>query len=329
MKCLVTGATGFVGGHLCERLATDGHTVYALARKTSRKKVLKRSGAKIVIGDLDSAGVFTELAGEIDTVFHLAAITKALRPNDFFNINTVGTRNLLRGLRRGAFRGHVVYLSSLAAAGPVRDARSRRKEEDDEEPVSDYGESKLAAEDILRQHLANGCTYTILRPGAIYGPREHEIYEVLKIMQRAHIAFRLGGGVYSQFTHVHDVVDALVLAGRNPAGRGRLYNINNDPVWSLDDIVDLASRHLGHTVYTIPIPVLLARGLANTVDFVGRLRRKSVSPLTRDKLHELEARYWAGDAARAERELGWTSKWEFPRGLEETIAWYRRKGWLR
>lgn len=328
MRCFVTGATGFVGGHLCERLIQDGHEVRALARSTSKTALLEKVGARIVVGDMDSINVFAAQAQEVDMVFHLAAITKALRRRDFYRVNYMGTRKLVEGLRRGAFRGRVVYLSSLAAAGPARNPNVPRTENDTEAPVSDYGRSKLKAEKAFFKHLPKGSSGVVLRPGAIYGPREHEIYEVLKVMMRLGIAVKIGSGVSVQLTHVEDVVEGLLRAAFRPEASGRTYILSDPGVWSFDQVVELAGESLGKQVRLIPLPLFVGEGLAKVFDIASRIAGKSLSPLTYDKIREMRARYWVGDSSLAEKELEWKPTWDFPRGMQHTIEWYRKEGWL-
>ncbi len=323
MKCFITGGTGFVGGHLCDRLAREGHEVYAIVRKTSKKKHLKNAKVRLINADLDAINVFARHAGGIDLVFHLAAITKANRPRDFYHVNTDGTENLLRGLKRGAFQGRLVLLSSLAAGGPVEDAKSPRSEESPDNPVSHYGKSKRQAEEAARKLLPEGSSLSILRPGAIYGPREKDIYEVVKTMKKTGLSFQIGHGVEAQMTHVEDVVDGLMRAGFSEEAAGRLYYLNDEQAWSVREMTRLAAEGLGRRVRTIRVPVWAARGAGFALDFFGRVAGRPLSPLTRDKVRELTAGAWAADSSRIRKELGWQPRWDLPAGLQQTIKWYR------
>lgn len=328
MKCFVTGATGFVGGHLCERLAREGHEVYALARRSSKRDLLESVGARIVEGDVHSTNVFARHAEQIDVFFHLAAITKAVRPSQFFEINADGTESIARGLKRGAFRGRVVLLSSLAAGGPATDATTPRKETDADKPVSDYGTSKLEGEKRLQRLLPEDAGWVVLRPGAIYGPREHEIYEVIKVLNRFGTAIRFGQGVHAQMTHVEDVVEGLIRAGFADEAAGKTFYLNDDAVWSFEALISLIAESLGRPVRVIGAPLFAGRGLAWLLDMAGIVARRPLSPLGRDKVHELEAKFWIGDSSLARKELSWEPRWNFPDGLRETIEWYRANKWL-
>jgi nucleoside-diphosphate-sugar epimerase len=323
MKCLVTGATGFVGGHLCERLVAEGHEVFAMARTSSKRDLLEGIGARIVNGTLDSINVFAHYAAEIDVVFHLAAVTKPVNERDFFAVNARGTERMIRGLNRGDFRGRVVYLSSQAAGGPARNRQRPRKESDKDHPVSIYGRSKRAGEKCVREKLPQGCTWTILRPGAIYGPREHEILEVLRMIERRGIAVGFGESLYVQMTHVEDVVEGLLRAAFNPQASGKTYYLCNRPAWTFEEIVHMAAEALGKDVRIIRLPLFSGRLIGSTLDIVSRLAGRSVAPFGRDKMREMEARYWIADPSLLESELNWSSKYDFPQGLQSTVRWYR------
>lgn len=328
MRCLVTGATGFVGSHLVERLAREGHEVLALARPTSNRSHLESLGVRIVNGTIDSINVFAYYAEELDVVFHLAAVTKPLREDDFRRVNTVGTERLLRGLRRGEFRGRVVLLSSLAAGGPAAGPQEPRREADKDAPVSKYGKSKLAAEKAVKEGAPQGSTWSILRPGAIYGPREHEILEVLRMIHRQGLAVQFGPPVVLQMTHVADVVDGLVRAAFVPEARSQTYYLADRCAWSFEEIVTLAAEALGRRVRILRLPMRAGWALARCLDTGSRLAKRSLAPLGCDKLREMEARYWLADPAKLESELGWRARVPFPEGLRENVEWYQQEGWL-
>ncbi len=328
MKCFVTGATGFVGGHLCERLVRDGNDVIALVRPGSKRHDLAMSGVHVAEGDMNSVNVFAQHAEEAQVVFHLAAITKAVRKKDFARVNTDGTANLVAGLVRGGFAGRVVLLSSLAAGGPAEDEKTPRTEGDPDAPVSAYGQSKLDAEAVLRKGLPASCSYAILRPGAIYGPREHEIYEVLKLVRKHGRAVRFGAGVHVQMTHVEDVVDGLVRMAFQLDAAGANYYINDERVWTFDQIISLAARYFEMPVKIVSAPIWVGNLLGSALDLAGRYKGYPLSPLGRDKMHEIEARFWHADSTLMRQETGWAPKWTFEEGFPATMEWYRKKGML-
>ncbi|MEO8377235.1 MAG: NAD-dependent epimerase/dehydratase family protein [Candidatus Sumerlaeota bacterium] len=328
MKCFVTGATGFVGGRLCQELRAQGHSVFALARSMSNSEIVRDCGCNVVEGSVDSINVFARHAETTDVFFHLAAITKALSRQEFIDVNVRGTAKVLAGLARGGFRGKFVLLSSLAAGGPAVDEKTPRRESDPDAPISDYGRSKLGAEKVMKKRLPRNATYTILRPGAIYGPREHEMLEVFRMMARTGVAFQLGSSIHTQMTHVEDVVDGLLRVASNPATNGKTYYQNDATAWSFTSIVRLVSESLNKPVRVVRLPRFMGGPIAGCLDLAGRLRGKPLSPFGRDKLKEMDGQYWIADASRLEADTGWKPRWSLPQGLPQTIDWYRENGWL-
>lgn len=328
MRCFVTGGSGFVGSHLCERLRADGHEVWALVRKTSNVAHLEACGARLIEGSLESQNVIARWAPECDVVFHLAAVTKSLRPEGFRENNVRGTFNLLRGLERGDFKGRILYLSSLSAGGPAPSASTLRRERDLDRPVSLYGKSKRAAERVVKEKLPPGCTFTILRPGPIYGPRELDILEVFKMMQNQGIAVQFGAGVVIQMTHVEDIVSGIVAAAFSEAAAGKTYYLTEPTRWRFADIIELAQELVDRPVRLIRLPMWTASALGAGYDLAGRIAGRLLGPMSRDKAREMTARFWLGDPGLIERELGWEAKWAFPDGLRATLAWYRKEGKL-
>ncbi len=328
MRCLVTGATGFVGGHLCERLLAEGHEVLALARPGSRRAVLEPLHVELVEGTLDSTNVFARVAGRCDMVFHLAALTKALDRGEFRNVNVQGTERLMSGLARGGFEGRVVLLSSLAAGGPAPDPSTPRRIEDPDEPVSHYGRSKRKAERALRRSLSEGMEFCILRPGAIYGPREQDFHQVFRSLASWGVAFQTTRPVRLQMTHVEDVVSALLLAAEKPEAAGKTYYATDPAIWTDGEVVKLAAEALGRRVRMVTLPLWSAWVVAGGMDLLGKLARRPIAPLTRDKVREMRAANWFADSSPLREELGWQPRWALPDGLRETIRWYKAEGWL-
>lgn len=328
MRCLVTGATGFVGGHLCEKLASEGHEVLALARPGSRRAVLEPLQVEVLEGNLDSINVFARVAERCDVVFHLAALTKALHRRDFRRVNVEGTERLLRGLERGGFRGRIVLLSSLAAGGPAPDPSTPRSITDRDRPVSHYGRSKRAAERAVRKRSPEGATFAILRPGAIYGPREQDFHQIFRSLARWGVALHAGPPVRLQMTHVDEVVQALMLLAFRPEAAGKSYYATEPAIWTDREVMQFAGEALGRKVRTVVLPRFAAGIAAGLLDGLGKLARRPISPLTRDKVREMHAANWFADSAPLREELGWETRWPLPEGLRQTIQWYRAEGWL-
>jgi len=327
MLAFVTGGTGFVGGHLCERLRREGVAVRALARASADTGVLEACGCDIVRGDVGDGGIPPRSLEGVDVVFHLAGVTKALDRADFVKVNAAGAENMARAARAAGFRKRFVLLSSLAAAGPAIDGRPRT-EADEPAPVSYYGASKLDGEAAVRQVAGAAFDVTVLRPGGIYGPREHEMLEVFRLMRRKGLALGPARDFEVQLTHVDDVVEGLWRAATQPAAANHTFFLNDPHHVRLSQIVEESARALGRPIRRIAAPMWLIHATAWQYEMVGRLMGRILSPLTRDKARELAAGPWLADSAAFAGATGWKPQWAFADGLAATMDWYRKRGLL-
>jgi len=207
---LVTGATGFIGSKLTERLIADGDEVTCLVRNRNRAEPLEKIGARLALGDVrDAEAVRAAVAGH-QVVYHLAGVTMAFRLQEMMATNATAFRNVVAACAERPTPPALVYVSSLAAAGPSSADRPR-VESDPPAPVSNYGRTKRAAEVIAEQYAAQ-VPITIVRPPIVYGEGDQNLRSVFRSVFRlgVHLAF---GVAYSRYSliHVSDLVEALIL----------------------------------------------------------------------------------------------------------------------
>src|SRR6266702_5648749 len=239
MKVLVTGSTGFIGQHVCRALLARGHAVRALARNPAAAATLAAAGAEVVKGDVCRPATLPAAVDGCAAVVHLAGSVKALGRAAFFAVHTGGTRHLAdAAVAAGAAR--FLLVSSLAAAGPSTLARPRT-EDDPPAPVSAYGESKLAAEAVLRD-LAFRLEGTVMSPPIVYGPGDREVLPPLLAMARAGIIVKAGFAEkrYS-VVHAEDLALGIALAlerGRRlgPAGGQGVYYLDDGATYTWEEI---------------------------------------------------------------------------------------------
>ncbi|MCB2153904.1 NAD(P)-dependent oxidoreductase [bacterium] len=326
MIAFVTGATGFVGQNLCERLRREEWEVRALVRKTSRTDFLEKIGCEFVQGTLESEKAIGRATADADAIFHLAGLTKAVRPQEFMKVNASGTKHVLLGAHEAGFKGRFLHLSSLAAAGPAVEGKPRT-EDDLPAPVSLYGRSKLKGEQFAAR-AREAFPVTILRPGAIYGPREHEIYEILKPLKKTGISVSAGPDIDLQMTHVDDVVSALVVTANDSAAANQTYFVNDPQTWPYSRVMELMGDALERRIRQIRIPLAAGWAVGAVLDTAGRIAGRPLSPFGRDKMRELAAGSWIADSGKLTLECGWKAQWALPEGLRQTIRWYRENDWL-
>jgi len=316
-----------VGSHLVDALVERGETVTCLVRKTSDLRWLEGAPVRLAFGDVtDIASLRAAVEGQ-EVVFHLAAMLRGNDRASFYRVNGEGTRNLAVACARSSPRRvRLVYLSSLAASGPSPMGRPRR-EEDPPEPVTDYGRSKLAGETALRE-MSEEVPFTILRPPAVYGPRETDIFLYFRWIERGLALFPGDGRQAFDFIYVRDLVEALLCAAESPDAVGETFFVNDGSHHTWRSAATVIAQTMGCHPVRVPVPLWLLEPGVSLLEAVAR-RRGKASILSRQKIAELRCSGWICDAAKAQRVLGFQPKYPLKRGVEETIRWYRKEGWLR
>jgi nucleoside-diphosphate-sugar epimerase len=322
MKTLVTGATGFVGSHLAEALRRRGDEVTALARSAAKAAALAPLGVRVVPGDLHDRAALQKAVEGQDVVYHVAGVVAARSEADFLVANRDGTRNLVEAVER-AGAGRVVFVSSMAAAGPTIRGRPLRGDELPR-PVTAYGRSKLAAEQVL---TASPLAWSIVRPPMVYGPRDQEVLKVFRLA-RLGLAPVLGDGT-QELSAVHgaDLAEALIAVGTTRVAIGRTYYACHPEVFTGADMARAVGRAMGRTPAVIRVPASIGRGVLVLTEAAARLTGQTTI-LTADKANEFFQPAWTGDPAPLTQDTGWRAARDLRTGLEETYQWYRTAGWL-
>src|SRR5258708_23315849 len=218
---LITGASGFVGSHLAEALAQKKVKVKLLVRPTSRLPFKVTANMELCYGDVTDLESVKKAATGVKVIYHLAGILRGSDYEHFKSVNADGTRNVwitaekVKGLRR------LVYISSLSAAGPS-EAHSSIDESTPCHPVSFYGQTKLMGEEIALSY-AKKIPVTVLRPAAVYGPRETDIFAYFKMVRQGVVLVPGDGSQKISFVHVMDLVDAILRAAHSTRAKGRVF----------------------------------------------------------------------------------------------------------
>lgn len=322
-SAFVTGATGFVGSHLVDLLVDRGWRVVALVRPTSDTGHLERAGATLRVGALSAETLRGPIAGH-DVVFHLAAATRAASEAAYERVNVEGTRAVMDAAASAAAPpGRVVYLGSMAAAGPSLGGEPVA-ETDAPHPITAYGRTKLAAERIS---LARDDVRTVaLRPPAVYGPRDRDLLPFFRMARLGVMAVPAGPPRELQLIHVHDLARALLAAAEAPGARG-VYHVAEARAYRWGDVVELIGAAVGRRPRSIPIPRTLVRAAAALSEAGSRMVGRPTI-FNRDKARELLAAGWLCTTERAQRELGFVARIPLEQGIRRTAEWYRGKGWL-
>jgi len=269
----------------------------------------------------DARSVQSALEGA-RVVFHLAGVTAATSPDAYVRVNVGGTQLLLEALAARAPDALLVFCSSLAAAGPSPDGRPLT-ESDPPRPIGPYGESKLAAERLV---ASSGVDHVIVRPPAVYGPRDRDILSVFWLATKG-IAARVGPAEQRlSMVHVRDLAHGLIDAAELGAGRGVFY-VSDGGIHSWREVTAAIASAIGRPVRSVGVPFAAAAAAAYGLRFLARLT--GARPvLTPERARDLAQANWICDDARARNELGYRSAFALPEGMLDTVTWYRRNGWL-
>jgi len=262
----------------------------------------------------------------VDNVYHLAGSIKATSRKDYFRVNQLGTRYLLEAIAETNSKiRRFVHMSSLAAAGPSSDGRSL-SEEDRPNPMSWYGESKLRSEEeVLR--LAGVFPVTILRPSAIYGPRDRETLAIFRLARYGILLAPRGLERRFSLIHVNDVAEACVRAGERETPSGRVYFVSRPEIYGWEQVVSAIARALGKSCRRITFPAWTLLAAAVVGDLSSRITNRPTTFNTQ-KVSELLQPAWICNPSKARTELEFRPAVELEEGIQETARWYRENGWL-
>ncbi len=325
-RILVTGGTGLVGSHVVELLLSSGYQVTCLVRDRDRLQWLKGLKVDLVQGDCCNPESLVPAVRRVTAVVHCAGLTKAKRIEDFYQVNHTGTRNVLEVCagEKGRIRKFVL-ISSLAAAGPSMDGKPVR-ETDAPRPVSDYGKSKLKAEEETLAHR-HEFPVVILRPSAIYGPRDRDMYELFRWASRGITLEIRGGERYLNFCFVKDAAAAALKALEANVPSGALYFVAEDKQYSWSDFRKALLSTGGVKAIKLKMPYFAAY-LMGLLSEAGSILTGRPALTSRQKILEASQQYWIADMSRTRDELGFSTAYSLQKGLQITWQWYREHNWL-
>jgi nucleoside-diphosphate-sugar epimerase len=365
---LVTGASGFIGSHLCEVLRERGHDVRAMVRASSRLDKLELAAAgkpfTLAHAGLDDVEAMAVAMADVDVVYHVAGLTAAFDRQGFDRANVEGVANLFAAISRARELGgigdrgprRVVQISSLMAAGPSHERNPRREHHRHERGFTEYGDSKLAGEAVaITAARARELELVIVRPPLVYGPRDDDVLQMIKSAAMGVVAQPGLRPTWMSAIHGRDLAIGIALVGERGqtlptklpsdhvhsggGGDPRVPGAVDDPrgagIYYLTDGGRTSIAEFGQ----LSAAALGRRALtiplpAFAVRSVGALNqqigrlRGQVPALTLDKARGSLSPGWWCDDARARAELDWQPSFPLERGLEDTVRWLRDHGKL-
>jgi dihydroflavonol-4-reductase len=278
-----------------------------------------------VLGDLRDPASLQTAVRDVDIIIHVAGITKAKRSSQYVEGNVLATKNLLEAASKGGGLKKFCYVSSLTAVGPSLngmplDESSRCN------PISAYGRSKLEAERLCHQWAAQIPT-VILRPPAVYGPRDKDGLEIFRV---AKIGIQPVIGSREQtlsLIYGPDLAEAIVEATLSDGTTGKTYFAADPVVYRQSQIFRIISDLVGKKSLILRVPSPLVYSLAGVTEFISFLGPRP-AVLSIDKARDLLQKHWVCSSEKLKMDIGFETKTPAEEGLRQTYTWYRQNKWL-
>lgn len=326
MKVLLTGANGFVGSHILEKLLLDNNEVICPVRKTSDLSYIKNSKATIKYGDLSNDIFITQLISSVDVVVHCAGAVRALNFDDYYRVNTSITAKIVEAVKNNKENiKKFIYISSQSAVGPS--LSNVPKEFGIEEPVSDYGKTKLFAEQEVKK-LEGLVPYVILRPAAIYGPRDKDIFTVFKMVHKG-FSLKTVSKHFVQIVYVEDIAK-IVAKIANPefyAADNNIYPVCDGKIYSWRDIADMIAKvNYVPIKFTVPVFDFVFKLAGIFYNFVEIFTKKP-AVLNVQKVGEILKENWIIGNKNIVHDLNFEFE-KLETGAIKTYSWYKDNKWF-
>ena len=323
---LVTGANGFIGSHLVDQLLASGCMVHGLVRESSSLKWLDASKVHLHRVDLALPDFKVPALEKLDYVFHCAGLTKAKSRSGYFQVNATACSNLYEQCqKRGRQIKSIVHLSSLAATGPSS-LGSLVDEITLCKPVTFYGQSKLAGEEIALQY-SQSIPLTVIRPPVVYGPREENFFTFIKLIQKGW-GLQIGrAGKELSLIYVSDLVEAMLTASDPTKQKGRSYFVTDGRVYVWEQIAKECARIMNIHVKTLKIPEAVLVPVALFFEAWSSVSSKPAL-FDRQRMIDIRQSSWSASPENFFKDFGFTPKYGLSRGLAETINWCQQEKWL-
>jgi nucleoside-diphosphate-sugar epimerase len=326
VRVLVTGATGFTGGHLARHLKHAGHEVRVLVRRSDGTHPLEDAGLQVVAGDLTHPDSLADALAGCTIVYNVAALYRqaGLPRETYRRVNAVAVGDLVERAAAAGVR-RVVHCSTVGVHGDVEHPPA--SEDAPLRPGDVYQQTKLEGEDLGRAAAARtGIELTIVRPSGIYGPGDRRLAKLFRGVARRRFVVLGSGRIFYHLTYIDDLVEGFRLAGEVPQAAGRTYILAGGEVTTLGELVRIVAEEAGVAAPRLRLPVwpfwtagALCEAVCRPFGIEPPLYRRRVDFFTKSRAFRID---------RARSELGFAPAVGIREGVRRTLAWYRAQGWL-
>ena len=323
---LVTGATGFTGGHLARTLAGRGYDVVALVRDGNRAAPLREAGITVVPGDIRDRAAVARAAAGAEVIYNIAALYRqaGLAAGEYRAVNAEAPGTIVRAAREAGVR-RVVHCSTVGVHGDIE--RPPANEDAPLRPGDVYQVTKLEGERIAREAAAEtGTDLVIARPTGIYGPGDRRLLKLFRGVATRRFVVLGNGRIFYHLTYIDDLVEGLRLCGEVPGAVGRTYILAGGEVTTLNELVARIAAVAGVAPPRLRLPVwpfwlagAACEALCAPLKIEPPIYRRRVDFFTKSR---------AFDITRARRELGYSPGVSLREGIERTLRWYKEAGWM-
>jgi len=323
---VVTGGTGFVGSNLVDLLIAKGHIVKCIVRKTSNLRWFENKPVEVFDSGLFDKEKLKNILKDADYLFHVAGVVKAKNETGYFRGNVETTRNLLEIVYEvNPNIKKIVIVSSQTACGPST-LQKPCNEETTPHPITTYGRSKLAQEELAKSFM-DKLPITIVRPPAIYGERDTEIYLVFKTYQKGLMTLIGFNKKELSLIHVKDLVDGIYLAAVSNNSNGEIYFIGSEEIYTWPQIGEAIAKAFGKKAITLRLPHWLVYTVAAIAQFFAMFSSKAAT-FNLEKARDFVQEAWTMDVSKAVNDLGFHQNVSLEDGIKRTVDWYKDNNWL-
>lgn len=325
-NALVTGANGFIGSHLVDNLLAAGCKVHCIVRKTSNLRWVQLKEVKLHFVDLGDTSFKIPELHNMDYVFHCAGLTKAKNREEYFDINARVCETLYEQcLQFGERIKGIIHLSSLAAVGPSKNGVVIN-EDSLLNPITYYGKSKKAGEDIALKYFEN-LPIKVLRPPVVYGPREENLFNFFKMVKNGW-ALQIGGTPKNlSLIYVTDLVQGMIEAcGKSPRNN-KIYFITDGEFYSWEKIARSAADKMKVSTRVLRLPEVILSPIAIIFELLAIFSTKPAL-FDRQRVIDIRQSSWTASPENFFRDFGFEPEFGLVAGLADTLDWYHQKKWL-